>query len=84
LDEDRIIPPMSEWELFPREAAAVGEAAVRQGLARIKMSRKGLYEKATEVITHARKSTELLMRRGLIKEFPASARRGTEKRLLQR
>ena len=84
LDEDRIIPPMSEWELFPREAAAVGEAAVKQSLARIKMSRKGLYEKATEIITHARKSTELLMRRGLIKEFPASARRRTEKRPLQR
>jgi malate dehydrogenase (oxaloacetate-decarboxylating) len=84
LEEDRIIPPMSEWELFPREAAAVGEAAVKQSLARIKMSRKGLYEKATEIITHARKSTELLMRRGLIKEFPASARRRTEKRPLQR
>jgi malate dehydrogenase (oxaloacetate-decarboxylating) len=75
LDEDRIIPSMSDWELFPREAAAVGAQAVKQGLARIRLSRKELYEKATEIISHARKSTELLMRRGLIKSLPQSARR---------
>ena len=84
LDEDRIIPPMSEWELFPREAAAVGSQAVKQGLARVKLSKKDLYEKATEIIKHARKSTELLMQRGLIKGFPLGARRSREKRLVQR
>src|SRR5438094_8498183 len=30
LSEDRIIPSMSDWELFPREAAAVGAQAVKQ------------------------------------------------------
>jgi len=75
LDEDRIIPSMSDWELFPREAAAVGAQAVRQGLARIRLSKKELYERATEIISHARKSTELLMRRGLIKPLRGSARR---------
>jgi malate dehydrogenase (oxaloacetate-decarboxylating) len=75
LDEDRIIPSMSDWELFPREAAAVGAQAVKQGLARVRLSKKELYEKATEIISHARKSTELLMRRGLIKSLPKSARR---------
>jgi len=74
LDEDRIIPSMSDWELFPREAAAVGAEAVRQGLARIRLTKKELYEKATAIITHARKSTELLMRRGLIKSLPQTAR----------
>ncbi len=82
LDEDKIIPPMSEWELFPREAAAVGAAAVKQGLARVRLSKKDLYEKATEIITHARKTTELLMRRGLIKDFPTGGRRSREKRLV--
>jgi len=82
LDEDKIIPPMSEWELFPREAAAVGAAAVKQGLARVRLSKKDLYEKATDMITHARKTTELLMRRGLIKDFPTGGRRSREKRLV--
>lgn len=75
LEEDRIIPSMSDWELFPREAAAVGAQAVKQGLARVRLTKKELYEKATEIISHARKSTELLMRRGLIKSLPHSARR---------
>ena len=75
LEEDRIIPSMSDWELFPREAAAVGAQAVKQGLARTRLTKKELYEKATEIISHARKSTELLMRRGLIKTLPHSARR---------
>ena len=75
LDENRIIPSMSDWELFPREAAAVGAQAVRQGLARTRLTRKELYEKANEIISHARRSTELLMRRGLIKSLPRSARR---------
>lgn len=75
LSEDRIIPSMSDWELFPREAAAVGAEAVRQGLARVRLTKKELYEKATDIITHARKSTELLMRRGLIKSLPQTVRR---------
>jgi malate dehydrogenase (oxaloacetate-decarboxylating) len=75
LNEDRIIPSMSDWELFPREAAAVGAEAVKQGLARTRLTKKELYEKATDMITHARKSTELLMRRGLIKSLPQTVRR---------
>jgi len=75
LSEDRIIPSMSDWELFPREAAAVGAEAVKQGLARTRLTKKELYEKAVGIITHARKSTELLMRRGLIKSLPQTVRR---------
>src|SRR5438309_1368591 len=75
LDENRIIPSMSDWELFPREAAAVGAEAVKQGLARTRLTKKELYDKAVGMISHARKSTELLMRRGLIKSLPQSARR---------
>jgi len=75
LTEDRIIPSMSDWELFPREAAAVGAQAVKQGLARTRLTKKELYEKAVSMISHARKTTELLMRRGLIKSLPQTARR---------
>src|SRR6266480_2377010 len=75
LSEDRIVPSMSDWELFPREAAAVGAQAVKQGLARTRLTKKELYEKAVDMISHARKTTELLMRRGLIKSLPQTARR---------
>jgi malate dehydrogenase (oxaloacetate-decarboxylating) len=75
LDENRIIPSMSDWELFPREAAAVGAEAVKQGLARTRLSKKELYDRAVHIITHARKTTDLLMRRGLIKSLPVTSRR---------
>jgi malate dehydrogenase (oxaloacetate-decarboxylating) len=84
IDEERILPSMSDWEVFPREAAAVGAEAVRQGLARLKLTRKELYERATMIISHARKSTELLMRKGLIKPIPHSSARGRTKRRIAR
>ena len=34
LKEDYIIPSMDEWEVFPREAAAVGMQAIKEGIAR--------------------------------------------------
>jgi malate dehydrogenase (oxaloacetate-decarboxylating) len=84
IDEERILPSMSDWEVFPREAAAVGAEAVRQGLARLKLTRKELYERATMIISHARKSTELLMRKGLIKPIPRSSVRSRTKRRIAR
>src|SRR5205807_2093318 len=84
VDEERILPSMSDWEVFPREAAAVGAEAVEQGLARLKLTRKELYERATMIISHARKSTELLMRRGLIKPIPRSSLGGGSRRRIAR
>jgi malate dehydrogenase (oxaloacetate-decarboxylating) len=84
IDEERILPSMSDWEVFPREAAAVGAEAVRQGLARLKLTRKELYERATMIISHARKSTELLMRKGLIKPIPRSSGGGGTRRRIAR
>jgi malate dehydrogenase (oxaloacetate-decarboxylating) len=84
IDEERILPSMSDWEVFPREAAAVGAEAVRQGLARVKATRRELYEKAKTIIGHARKSTELLMRKGLIKPLPHnSAGRRTKRKIVK-
>ena len=31
LSEERILPTMEDWEVFPREAAAVGLKAIEQG-----------------------------------------------------
>jgi malate dehydrogenase (oxaloacetate-decarboxylating) len=67
LREDYIIPRMDEWELFPREAVAVGLKAIEQGHARRKLSRDTLYEQAVTIIERSRKQTKVLMETALIK-----------------
>lgn len=79
LSEDRIVPTMGDWEVFPREAAAVGVQAAKQGIARRKLSRKELYDTAVSIISHARRTTNTLMQRGLIKSIPGH-RRGRSRR----
>jgi len=84
IDEGRILPSMGDWDVFPREAAAVGAEAVNQGLTRLKPTRRELYEKAKMIIGHARKSTDLLMRKGLIKPLPHSSARSRARRKVVR
>jgi len=84
IDEERILPSMGDWDVFPREAAAVGAEAVKQGLTRLKPNRRELYEKAKMIIGHARKSTDLLMRKGLIKPLPHSSGRSRARRKVVR
>jgi len=67
LREDYIVPNMDEWEVFPREAVAVGMKAIEQGHARLKMSRDKLYEQAVAIIEKSRNQTKLLMEKGFIK-----------------
>jgi malate dehydrogenase (oxaloacetate-decarboxylating) len=69
LREDYIIPSMDEWEVFPREAVAVGMKAIEQGHARREMSRDKLYEQAVSIIERSRKETQKLMETGFI-ELP--------------
>jgi malate dehydrogenase (oxaloacetate-decarboxylating) len=84
IDEERILPSMSDWEVFPREAAAVGAEAVKQGLAGLRLSRREIYERARTIISHARESTELLMKKGLIKPLPHDSGRSGPKRKVAR
>ena len=84
IDEERILPSMGDWDVFPREAAAVGAEAIKQGLTRLKPTRRELYEKAKMIIGHARKSTDLLMRKGLIKPLPHSSGRSRARRKVVR
>lgn len=67
LREDYIVPTMDDWEVFPYEATAVAMKAIEQGVARVKRSRKEIYEMAEEAIRNAREQTQLLMKHGLIK-----------------
>jgi malate dehydrogenase (oxaloacetate-decarboxylating) len=66
LREDYIIPRMDEWEVFPREAVAVGMKAIEQGVARITISENELLEKSSAAIKRARDETKALMEQGLV------------------
>jgi len=70
IEEDNIVPDMTEWEVFPREATAVGMKAIEQGVARVTMSREELYKMAETKIREARAQTDLLMKEGLIPAPP--------------
>lgn len=70
LDEEHILPTMDDWEVFPREAAAVGTKAQEQGLARIQMSYDDLLEHARAIIKRSRDLTHTMMREGYIPEAP--------------
>lgn len=70
MHEEDILPRMEEWEVFPREAVACALKSIEQGVARIKPSRKELYERAVAIIQNARESVKLLMKEGLIKPPP--------------
>jgi len=66
LTEDYIIPSMDEWEVFPREAAAVGSKAIEQAIAEKIMTKEELYKTAESIIKKARDETKMLMQAGFI------------------
>ena len=70
MHDDDILPRMEEWEVYPREAVACALKSIEQGVARVKLSKQELYERASAIIKNARDSTQLLMKHGLIKQPP--------------
>ena len=66
LSEEYILPHMDEWEVFPREATAVGMKAIEQGIARITMTKEELFERAAKTIQRAQEEVRVLMEAGLI------------------
>jgi len=74
IKENYIVPTMEEWEVFPREAVAVGMKAIKQGVARKKMSRQKLYETSSEIIKRARELTKTMMKKDFIKKPPISTK----------
>lgn len=73
LHEDRLVPRMDEWEVFPRVAATTALKAQEQGLAKTVKSWDELHEGAARLIKQAREATQLLMREGLIAPAPGGA-----------
>ena len=70
LDEEHILPTMDDWEIFPREAAAVGVKAQEQGVARLSLSREELLDNAKQIIQRAQDMTRFLMEKELIPPLP--------------
>ena len=66
LTPDYILPTMDEWDVFPREAAAVAMKAVEQGIARIPTTYQEEYERASGIIKRARNMTQTMMEEGYI------------------
>jgi malate dehydrogenase (oxaloacetate-decarboxylating) len=69
IDEEHIMPLMSDKIVFIREAAAVGLKAIEQNLHRIKLSKDELIASADKLITEAQESTKLLMQSHLIPRY---------------
>jgi len=70
LDGEQILPTMDDWEVFPREAAAVGVRAQEQGVARLSLPRSELLDNAKQIIQQAQEMTRFLMDRELIPPLP--------------
>ena len=70
LHEEYIVPKMDEWEIYPREAVAVGLEAIKQGIAKNKCSWQELLNRSYSLINKARNETFMLMKKGFIAPPP--------------
>ena len=68
LRKDYLLPTMDERDVFPRQAVAVAMKAIEQKVARVKMTKEQLFEKASTIINRARQEVDLMMEKGLIAE----------------
>ena len=66
ISEDYIVPNMDQWEVFPREAVAVGTKGIEQGVARIKASAEERLKLAENIIKKTREEIQCLMKEGFI------------------
>jgi malate dehydrogenase (oxaloacetate-decarboxylating) len=72
IDSEHIVPTMDNWEVFPREAAAVAMKAQEQGVARLSLSYEELLSTAKETIRQAQDMTHYLMEKEMIPPVPAA------------
>jgi malate dehydrogenase (oxaloacetate-decarboxylating) len=70
MNPECVLPTMVEWEVYAREAVAVGMKAQEQGIARIALSADELFGQAADMILRSRRLTEMMMETGLIAEPP--------------
>jgi malate dehydrogenase (oxaloacetate-decarboxylating) len=70
INPDNIAPLMSEWEIFPAEARDVAMQAIKDGVARVKMTAKEAFKKAEADIKESRALVNHLMDKKYIKKPP--------------
>ncbi len=70
IHEDYILPTMEEWEVYPRVATATALKAIEEGVARVKMTREEIYNRAYTIIKTTREKLKLLFETGYIKKIP--------------
>jgi malate dehydrogenase (oxaloacetate-decarboxylating) len=70
LGPDHILPTMDDWRVFAYEAAAVGQKAVEQGIARLTMTYDELFENATRMIKRSHDINEMMMKQQFIPPCP--------------
>jgi malate dehydrogenase (oxaloacetate-decarboxylating) len=73
LSAQHILPTMEEPEVFPEVAAAVGDATVRLGLARHRLSHDEFLERARELMGRSARIVRALARAGLTSPMPRGA-----------
>jgi malate dehydrogenase (oxaloacetate-decarboxylating) len=66
IHDEYIIPNMDEWEVFPREAVAVGNKAIEQGVARRLIPPAERLKLAGDIIQKARAEVQAMMKDGFI------------------
>lgn len=69
ISPEYIVPTMSEKDAYIQEAVEVGMKAQEQGVARLKLSRQELHDRAEFMINRSRSLTEKMMADGFIKKF---------------
>jgi len=70
ISPNHVLPNMDDWEIFPREAAAVAMKAQEQGLARVKITYEEEFKNATGIIQRSRNLTQMMMKDGFIPAPP--------------
>jgi len=70
INSEDIVPNMEEVGVFPNEAADVAMQAIKDGVARVKMTWQEAFDKAKADIDHARGLTRSMMDNGFIKMPP--------------
>jgi malate dehydrogenase (oxaloacetate-decarboxylating) len=66
INPENIVPNMEEASVFPDEAADVAMQAIKDGVARVKMTREQAFEKAKADIDYSRSITKSLTDNGFI------------------
>ncbi len=70
LSEESILPPMTDWRVVPRIAAATAMKAQETGVSQAGKSKEEYIEKATRKIVDAQDTLQMMMREGFIAPVP--------------